>query len=81
MQTLRRTFGIAEPVRRGMELQIVRQGEWRPRVLGGSSAVHSELLMGREAEVGWEDVFGGEEAGGEGAFGAEMEGGGGVVGV
>ena len=68
-----------------MELQITRRGEWRPRVLGGTSGVHEDVLMGREAEVDWEDVFrgdgegGGDGKGGEG-FVAEMEGRGGVVG-
>lgn len=60
-----------------MELAIVREGEWRPRVLGGSAGCHEDVLMGREAEVGWEDVFRGE---GEGEFGGEMEGRGGVLG-
>lgn len=40
--------------------------------LGGSSGVHEDLLMGREADLDWEDVFRGEE-GGEGV-GGEMEG-------
>ncbi|KKK20179.1 putative proteasome maturation factor Ump1, partial [Aspergillus ochraceoroseus] len=31
METLRRTYGIAEPVRRGMELKIVRDGTFRLR--------------------------------------------------
>lgn len=35
MEGLRRTFGIAEPIRRGMEFKIVREGSWRPAVLGG----------------------------------------------
>src|ERR1700678_1730714 len=35
MEGYRRTFGIAEPIRRGMELKITREGEWRPAVLGG----------------------------------------------
>lgn len=35
MEGYRRTFGIAEPIRRGMELKIAREGEWRPAVLGG----------------------------------------------
>ncbi|KAJ5558257.1 hypothetical protein N7461_002229 [Penicillium sp. DV-2018c] len=34
MQGLRRAYGIAEPVRRGMELKIVRDGTFRPAVLG-----------------------------------------------
>ena len=60
MESLRRTFGIAEPVRRGMELKIAGAGEWRPQVLGGASSVHSDILAGRDCEIGWEDVFVGE---------------------
>ncbi|KAI8959233.1 proteasome maturation factor UMP1 [Daldinia sp. FL1419] len=64
MESLRRTFGMAEPIRRGMELKITRDGEWRPLALsGGASArsVHEDILRGREATLDWEDVFTGEE--------------------
>ena len=61
METLRRTFGIAEPVRREMELKIVRDGTFRPAVLGGGAGgnVHEDILVlgGRDTEIGWEDVF------------------------
>ena len=57
MEMLRRQFGIAEPVRRGMELKIAGAGEWRPAALGGSSGVHKDILQGRDCEIGWEDVF------------------------
>jgi len=57
MEMLRRQFGIAEPVRRGMELKIAEAGEWRPAALGGSSSVHKDILEGRDCEIGWEDVF------------------------
>lgn len=60
MEMLRRQFGIAEPVRRGMELKIAREGEWRPAVLGGASGVHRDILEGRDCEIGWEDVFVGQ---------------------
>lgn len=60
MEMLRRQFGIAEPVKRGMELKITGQGEWRPLVLGGASGVHKDILEGRDAEIGWEDVFTGK---------------------
>lgn len=54
-------YGIAEPVRRGMELKMVREGCWRPDVLGRGAGVHEEILMlgGRETEIGWEDVYSG----------------------
>ncbi|TPX09043.1 uncharacterized protein E0L32_001696 [Thyridium curvatum] len=65
MESLRRTFGIAEPVRRGMELKIAREGEWKPAALGGGAGsgggVHEDVLRGREAVIEWEDVFTGEE--------------------
>ena len=76
MEMLRREFGIAEPVRRGMELAIVRGGEWRPACLGGGmgGSLHSDILSGRDSEVGWEDVFFGGEEGREGVdFHGEME--------
>ncbi len=57
MESLRRTFGVAEPVRRGMELKLAREGEWRPQALGGSAGVHGAILAGRDAEVAWEDVY------------------------
>ncbi|EAW12943.1 proteasome maturation protein [Aspergillus clavatus NRRL 1] len=65
METLRRAYGIAEPVRRGMELKIVRDGTFRPAVLGGTRGgnVHEDILVlgGRDTEVGWEDIFQGDE--------------------
>jgi proteasome maturation protein len=78
MEMLRRQFGIAEPVRRGMELAIVRGGEWRPSCLGfsgmgGMGGVHSDILAGRDCEIGWEDVFTGEEMRDQVDFHTEME--------
>lgn len=62
MEGLRRTFGISEPIRRGMELKIAREGEWKPVVLGGSRrGVHEDILMGKDTTIEWEDVFMGEE--------------------
>lgn len=62
MESLRRAYGMAEPVRRGMEMKIVKDGSFRPAVLAGGmsgNSVHEDILAigGREAEVGWEDVF------------------------
>ena len=61
MESLRRAYGIAEPVRRGMELKIVRDTTFRPAVLGGmkGGSVHEDILVlgGRDTELGWEDVF------------------------
>lgn len=60
MEGLRRTFGMAEPIRRGMELKLTTAGEWRPAALGGASSVHGDILAGRDTEIGWEDVYKGE---------------------
>jgi Proteasome maturation factor UMP1 len=61
MESLRRAYGIAEPVRRGMELKIVRDGTFRPAALGGVKGgnVHEDILVlgGRDSEVGWEEIF------------------------
>lgn len=63
MEGLRRTFGVSEPIRRGMELKITREGEWRPTVLGGNRrGVHEDILMGRDSTIEWEDVFMGDES-------------------
>ena len=64
MEMLRRTYGMAEPIRRGMELKITRDGEWRPMALPGSAApsVHEDILAGRDDTIDWEDVFTGEDS-------------------
>ncbi|EGP84541.1 unnamed protein product [Zymoseptoria tritici ST99CH_1A5] len=76
MSLLRRQFGIAEPVKRQMELSIVRAGEWRPAMLqgGGTAGLHADILSGRDTEMGWEDVFTGEEMREMPDFHTEMEG-------
>lgn len=77
MEGLRRTYGIAEPVRRGMELKIVRDGTFRPAVLGGNKLgnVHEDILVlgGRDTEIGWEDVFHGDDFREPPSFHDEME--------
>lgn len=66
MEGLRRVYGMAEPIRRGMELKIVRDSSWTPMMLGGprrnGGNVHEDILVlgGRDAEIGWEDVFHGK---------------------
>ncbi|KAH7028292.1 proteasome maturation factor UMP1-domain-containing protein [Macrophomina phaseolina] len=73
MEGLRRTFGMAEPIRRGMELKLTAAGEWRPAALGGASGVHGDILAGRDTEIGWEDVFKGDEFRERPDFHTEME--------
>ncbi|KAF2152405.1 hypothetical protein K461DRAFT_241548 [Myriangium duriaei CBS 260.36] len=86
---LARQYGVAEPVRRRMELADCAMGEWRPAVLGGEgrshggswgsggvtgAGVHADVLLGRETEIAWEDVFVGRELGREIGFHTEVEG-------
>lgn len=77
MTMLGRQFGIAEPVRRGMELQIVAAGEWTPAAAmtgtGPANCVAGDILAGRDAEIGWEDVFAGRELRELPDFHTEME--------
>jgi proteasome maturation protein len=74
MEMLRRTFGMAEPIRRGMELKITRDGEWRPMALGGGlPSVHEDILRGREDMISWEDIFTGGETRAVVGFHDEME--------
>jgi len=73
MEGLRRVYGIAEPVRRGMELKTVREGEWRAGVLGGSAGVSGDVLEGRDWGCEWEDVFVGDETREVADFHSEME--------
>jgi proteasome maturation protein len=65
---------MAEPIRRGMELKITREGEWRPAVLGSSGpGVHEDILSGRDTTVSWEDIFMGDELRTVPAFHDEVE--------
>ncbi|KAL6719121.1 hypothetical protein ACLMJK_003358 [Lecanora helva] len=73
MNLLRRNYGIAEPIRRGMEARICRESEWRPACLGGSAHVAGDVLAGRDAELGWEDIYRGDETSEGTAFHTEME--------
>jgi proteasome maturation protein len=70
-------YGMAEPIRRGMELKIVRGGNFRPQVLGGpvGGNIHEDILAlgGRDCEVAWEDVFKGDEFREPPSFHDEME--------
>ena len=59
---LRRTFGLAEPLRRGMELHMVRTADsFRPSVLGTPGRLHEDILCGRDGEISWEDVYNGQD--------------------
>jgi proteasome maturation protein len=75
MEMLRRTYGMAEPIRRQMELKITREGRWRPKCLPGSATtgLHEEILTGRDLTIDWEDVYTGEDSRAVVPFHDEME--------
>jgi proteasome maturation protein len=57
MEQYRRVFGSAEPIKREMDLQIVQSTDFVPHVLGGSSNVHRDILLNKDASVDWEDIY------------------------
>lgn len=57
METHRRLFGIADPIKREMELSIVKQSEFKPKVLGGSCNIHSDILQNKDTSIDWEDIY------------------------
>lgn len=59
---LRRTFGIALPLRMSMEQHLVAQSDnFRPSALGPPSRVHDDILKGRDCSLDWEDVYAGQD--------------------
>jgi len=72
MENLKRIFGVAEPVRRGMEKMIVG-ADFRPAVLGGPSNLHMDILNNRDCSIDWDDVFTGDDMAEIPDFHAEWE--------
>lgn len=56
MESLRRLYGAAEPVRREMELRIAG-ADYKPAQLGGGTNLHYDILMNRDCTIEWEDIF------------------------
>lgn len=72
METLRRMFGIQEPVRRQMEIELCSK-DFRPQLLGGPSNVHLDILRNRDTTITWDDVFTGDDMRPVPEFHAEVE--------
>ena len=75
LEIYRRIFGAGEPIKRNMELNMVDAADSRPQVLGGSSHLHRDILLNKDADVDWEDVYSGGFEQGESVpdFHTEME--------
>ncbi|QFZ28510.1 putative proteasome maturation factor [Clavispora lusitaniae] len=74
LEMYRRVYGASEPIRRTMDLKIIEATDFKPQVLGGSDSMHKDILLNKEANVDWEDVYkGGFEYGEARDFHSEME--------
>ncbi|KAK9477712.1 proteasome maturation factor UMP1 [Lipomyces japonicus] len=74
LENLRRVFGTHEPVKRVMELEaisasapyvpdVLKRADWAGAngAPGARLDVHAEILLGRDATVDWEDIYGGTD--------------------
>lgn len=52
-------FGSAAPIKREMEMNIVKETDFKPEVLrdGVIPSPSEDILLNREATVGWEDIY------------------------
>lgn len=75
LETYRRVFGAGDPIKRTMELNIVEATDFKPQVLGGSSNMHRDVLLNKDASVDWDDVYKGgfEDGNNVKDFHTEME--------
>ncbi|ODV73364.1 Ump1p [Cyberlindnera jadinii NRRL Y-1542] len=62
MEQYRRVFGMAEPIKREMELKIVDSTDFVPSVLGGSSNLHRDILLNKDSRIDWEDIYTGNDS-------------------
>ncbi|KAH3670661.1 hypothetical protein OGAPHI_001176 [Ogataea philodendri] len=60
LETYRRIFGAADPIKREMELKLVQDSQFKPAVLGGPSDLHTDILLNRETTIDWEDIYTGK---------------------
>ncbi|CDO95188.1 unnamed protein product [Kluyveromyces dobzhanskii CBS 2104] len=54
LEQYRQIFGIAEPMKRVMELKLVESSDFNPL---NQSNLHRDILMNKEASIDWEDVY------------------------
>ncbi|SCU87191.1 LAME_0D09120g1_1 [Lachancea meyersii CBS 8951] len=81
LQQYRQVFGLAEPMKREMELAIVQNSDFNPLSLGTASSssnltsgLHQDILRNREASVDWEDVYPGSVVSGGVSLGVDVHG-------
>ncbi|CAH00142.1 Ump1p [Kluyveromyces lactis] len=54
LEQYRQIFGVAEPMKRVMELKLVQNTDFNPL---NQSNLHKDVLMNKEASIDWEDVY------------------------
>ncbi|ODV82752.1 hypothetical protein CANARDRAFT_30603 [[Candida] arabinofermentans NRRL YB-2248] len=75
LESYRRIFGAADPIKREMELSIVEQDSFKPMILGGGyeSSLQKDILLNRETTIDWEDIYTGFDSKPQLDFHTEME--------
>ncbi|QLQ81525.1 hypothetical protein HG537_0F02860 [Torulaspora globosa] len=54
LEQYRQIFGIAEPMKRVMELEIVERTDFNPL---NQTSLHRDILLNKETSIDWEDVY------------------------
>lgn len=54
LEQYRQIFGVAEPMKRVMELEIVERTDFNPL---NQTSLHRDILLNKEASIDWEDVY------------------------
>ncbi|ONH77129.1 Proteasome maturation factor UMP1 [Pichia kudriavzevii] len=55
METRRRVHGLADPIKREMDLHMVQLSEGVSTING--NRIHSDMLLGKDWRVDWEDIY------------------------
>lgn len=71
-ETMRRIYGVAEPVRRGMELSLCREGA-RHTGFGMEDGIGSDILRGTDCSLDVKDIWSGREMARGGGYQETME--------
>ncbi|QLG74958.1 hypothetical protein HG535_0H02850 [Zygotorulaspora mrakii] len=54
LEQYRQIFGIAEPMRRVMELEMVDRTDFNPL---NTSSLHHDILLNKDCSIDWEDIY------------------------
>ena len=58
LEQYRQVFGIAEPMKRVMELELVKSTDFNPLSdITQNSSIHRDILMNKDNSIDWEDVY------------------------